>query len=358
MHPLFLKTLLFGLIMLIILTAVSFLQLEDFTSCYKVTGKTRNTDNVAAPSCSPRRNVMFLKTHKTGSTTVQNMLLRYADSRNLNVAIPKDRKTFEADNLFSAKYVDKYQENGTSFNFITHHLRFNSVQLKKVLKAKDTFYFTIIRHPVSQMESAFSFFRRSFAAFKAAKSLEDFLKNANKYYDPASTKGNNELVKNPAWFDFGYDSTGRYSEHEIAKALLEIGKSFDLILITEYFDESMILLKEAMCWDIDDVVTFKHNSRNESDRKNISQDVASRIQDWNSLDWRLYNHFNVTFWAKLEEMFSPARLQEELAILREKRKLLETQCCEDGLFIAKKPGTKGAYFKKFLHMTFQKGEFG
>ncbi|KAI1891288.1 hypothetical protein AGOR_G00142240 [Albula goreensis] len=299
MHPPSLKTLFLFLILiiLIIVAAMSF-QNEDVSSFSE---KTRNSDNVTAPSCSPRRNVMFLKTHKTGT-----------------------------------KYVDKYQENGTSFNFITHHLRFNSVELKKVLKAEDTFYFSIIRNPVSQMESAFSFFRRSFPAFKAAKSLEDFLKNANKYFDPLK-EGNNELVKNPMWFDFGYNNKVEYTEHEFAKALQNIQRSFDLILITEYFDESMILLKEVMCWDIDDVVTFTHNSRHEMDHKNISEDVASRIKKWNSLDWRLYNHFNVTFWTKIEEMFSPARLQEELAILRERRIFLEAQCSQDKPFIAKKP---------------------
>ncbi|KAG9330638.1 hypothetical protein JZ751_023538 [Albula glossodonta] len=187
---------------------------------------------------------MFLKTHKTASTTVQNLVLRFADSRNLTLAIPTDKKRF----------------------------------------------------------------RRTF----------------------------------------------KYTEDGFARAVQRIERSFHLILIVEHFDESMILLKETMCWDIDDVIAFNHNSRGEKDHKNISEDVAKGILEWNSLDWRLYQHFNMTFWAKIEKMFSPARLQEELAILRERRRFLEQQCCEDGLFRVKKPGTKGAYFKSFLHMTYHK----
>ena len=34
--------------------------------------------------------VIFLKTHKTASSTVQNMLFRFGEKQNLNFALPKD----------------------------------------------------------------------------------------------------------------------------------------------------------------------------------------------------------------------------------------------------------------------------
>ncbi|KAG9328630.1 hypothetical protein JZ751_012692, partial [Albula glossodonta] len=181
----------------------------------------RSMDFLTAAPCSPKRHVMFLKTHKTGSTTVQNMMLRHTDEAKLKLAVP----------------------------------------VKKVLKHKDTFYFSIIRNTVNQMESSFSYFKRSYPAFKAAPSLEDFLNNTSKYHNARHLR--NSRVKNPTWFDFGYNNRQNFSEEQYTKALREIERSFNLILITEYFDESMILLKEFLCWDIDDVVTFKHNSRNE-----------------------------------------------------------------------------------------------
>lgn len=31
---------------------------------------------------------------------------------------------------------------------------------------------------------------------------------------------------------------------------------FDLVLVAEYFDESLVLLADALCWGLDDVVGF------------------------------------------------------------------------------------------------------
>ncbi|KAJ8411476.1 hypothetical protein AAFF_G00162840 [Aldrovandia affinis] len=222
---------------------------------------------------------MFLKTHKTGGSTVQNLVLRYVDKKNLTLATPPwDKVTFNDRTRFAAEYVRNFK-NRKSYDVITHHLRFDSTQ-------------------------------------------------------------------NPSWFDFGYDCRAEDSEELYVRALVEIETSFNLILISEYFDEGMILLKEALCWDIDDVVTFKHNSRSEKDIKTVSKDMAVKIQEWNSLDSRLYQHFNVTFWAKVQEMMGLARLQHEVAVLREKRSMLEKQCSPDGLVEV----DSGKYFKEGVHL--------
>lgn len=215
---------------------------------------------------------------------------------------------------------------------------------------EDTFYFSLIRNPVAQMESSFSFFKKEFPAFRAATSLADFLNNSKKYYNPFLKA--NCHVKNPNWSDFGYENYPDFSKRHI-QALMEIEKSFHLILLSEYFDESLILLKEALCWEIDDVLTIKQNSRNGMDHETVSEDMASKIKKWNSLDWILYKHFNVTFWAKIEETIGLPRLQDELAILREKRKLLENQCFQQALFTANRKKV-GVYFKEGIHLMFHK----
>ena len=39
--------------------------------------------------CLPRRKVIFLKTHKTASSTLQNVFFRFGDKYGLNFALPK-----------------------------------------------------------------------------------------------------------------------------------------------------------------------------------------------------------------------------------------------------------------------------
>lgn len=49
----------------------------------------------------------------------------------------------------------------------------------------------------------------------------------------------------------------------IKKHVDELAEKIDLVLIMEYFDESLVLLKRELCWDLDDVVYFKLNQRSE-----------------------------------------------------------------------------------------------
>lgn len=45
---------------------------------------------VKQKACRPVKKFGFLKTHKCGSTTVQNMLLRYVVKHDLNLVVPVD----------------------------------------------------------------------------------------------------------------------------------------------------------------------------------------------------------------------------------------------------------------------------
>ena len=45
-------------------------------------------------SCIPVNKFGFLKTHKCGSTTVQNMLLRYVIKHDLNLVMPTEGENF------------------------------------------------------------------------------------------------------------------------------------------------------------------------------------------------------------------------------------------------------------------------
>lgn len=76
----------------------------------------------------PIVNVMFLKTHKTASSTVLNILFRFAETHNLSVALPAG-SSFHLGYpwLFLARYVEGSESQGPQqrFNIMGNHLRFN-----------------------------------------------------------------------------------------------------------------------------------------------------------------------------------------------------------------------------------------
>lgn len=196
---------------------------------------------------------------------------------------------------------------------------------------KDTFYFSILRDPVTMMESLFTYYK-SIPAFGPFKTLEEFLNQDEQKFNASAP--NNHYARNILTFDFGQDSTAPKNETELerrsAQIITAIEQDFSLIILSEYFDESMILLQHALCWTLDDIMSFRLNSRSNHSRKPLSPEMAERVKRWSSLDWRLYQHFNTTFWKRVDSTLGRTKLQQEVKLLRERRRQLEQTCLLDG----------------------------
>lgn len=71
-------------------------------------------------------NVMFLKTHKTGSSTITSILNRYADLHELTMLLPKNKlNRFMWPQLFKATSVERtYLIKDTQANMLANHARY------------------------------------------------------------------------------------------------------------------------------------------------------------------------------------------------------------------------------------------
>ncbi|XP_071394075.1 galactosylceramide sulfotransferase-like [Centroberyx affinis] len=283
-------------------------------------------------SCQPKDHIVFLKTHKTASSTILNILYRYGDSRNLTFALPLSKHS----QLFYPFFFASHFVEGVSsrsvrqFHIMCNHMRFRKSEVAKVMP-EDTFYFSILRHPVAMMESIFIYYK-SIPAFHKARSLDDFLDNGWRGYNSSLT--NNHYAHNILAFDFGFNNNVSVDAEDLearaSTAIAAIEQDFHLILISEYFDESMVLLKHALCWSLDDVVSFKLNSRSERTRHPLLPNTADKIKAWNALDWRLYLHFNATFWHKVDTLVGQEEMRREVSQLKELRAQLTKTCLKDG----------------------------
>ena len=72
-------------------------------------------------------------------------------------------------------------------------------------------------------------------------------------------------------FDLGLEQENFSNEEEITELIENISKRFDLVLIAEYFDESLVLMKRMLCWDFEDIVYVKHKVRNTLFRNNVTE---------------------------------------------------------------------------------------
>ncbi|XP_068135262.1 galactose-3-O-sulfotransferase 2-like isoform X2 [Hyperolius riggenbachi] len=276
--------------------------------------------------CQPHTHIFFLKTHKTAGSTIMNILFRFGESHNLTIAFPVyNSAQFFYPQYFSAAFVEGYIQNPTrNFDIMCHHMRFHMGEVEKVMP-KDTFYFTILRNPVSLMESSFIYFKGA-DIFLKAESLETFIWNPYKFYNKTSKYSH--FGKNLMTFDLGFDHNGPESTKYFKLTQNALNTMFDLVLITEHFDESLVLLKEALCWSYDDVLSFPLNSREENNREILSVETQERIKIWNQLDWQLYVYFNKTFWEKVEK-FGQERMQQEVEELRRRRAKQSDICIQN-----------------------------
>ncbi|OCT78873.1 hypothetical protein XELAEV_18029963mg [Xenopus laevis] len=279
--------------------------------------KDRGTD-----SCKAQTNIFFLKTHKTAGSTIMNILFRYGEFHNLTFALPLQTKShFFYPKYFTAALVDGFSaKSNKTYEIMCHHMRFLLTEVEKVMPS-NTFYFTILRNPVSLMESSFSYYK-STASFITAKSLEDFLNKTSYYY-----KGNS-YARNIMTFDLGFDHNGKESPKHFQRAGRMVEAIYDLVLITEYFDESLVLLKDALCWTLDDVLSFALNMRTNSTKLAISQETQGKIKSWNQLDWQLYIYFNNSFWNRVEK-FGRERMQREVEELQKRRTQVAKICLKN-----------------------------
>ncbi|XP_041034866.1 galactose-3-O-sulfotransferase 2-like isoform X1 [Carcharodon carcharias] len=290
----------------------------------RVLSMTPHNEGVPWKPCQSKTHVMFLKTHKTASSTILNILYRFGEARNLTFALPNSYQ-FGYPYLFSTRKIKYYSSiKMQEYHIICNHMRFFRPQVEKVM-SKGTFYFSILRNPVTLAESAFTYYKGSSTAFKKVESLEQFLSEPWKYY--AARDRGNQYARNLMWFDFGFDHNANDTKDYVDLVLKEIGGTFHLILLSEYFDESMVLLKDALCWEFDDVVSFKLNFRSNVTVRKLSDETVGRVKAWNSLDWKLYLHFNRTFWQRVE-VYGWQRMRNDVLVLQEKRKRLMDLCLQ------------------------------
>uniref|UniRef100_A0A7M4ERA1 Galactose-3-O-sulfotransferase 2 n=1 Tax=Crocodylus porosus TaxID=8502 RepID=A0A7M4ERA1_CROPO len=291
-----------------------------------------NSSDEAA--CKPKTHIVFLKVHKSASSTVMNILFRFGETRNLTFAFPfNGASQLFYPHFFAAEFVEGFVAGQASqFNILCHHMRFLPTEVRnKPPRTHTTFYFAILRNPVHLMESSFTYYKGT-SAFFHAKSLEEFLQQPSRFYKAGDS--DSQYAKNLMTFDFGFNHNGEASARHVQLMLQAIKTAFNLILISEYFDESMVLLKEALCWDLDSVVSFPLNSRDGSTRAPLPDFTVEKIKNWNKLDWEIYTHFNQTFWEKIDRDIGRKRMSQEVRALQKRREQLARTCLQEGESVA------------------------
>lgn len=206
---------------------------------------------------------------------------------------------------------------------LNHQLLLSFTSDVEEVMAPGAKYITILRDPAKQFESIFTYYGWRMR-FKA--DLHRFLQRPDRYFQLFEPRSTRVAGRNPMCYDNGLDARRLTPGNGRLDSFIDILDNwYDLVLIAEHFDESLILLKDLMCWTLDDVVYFSQNARNNKSVVPLSRADTAAIRSWNWADQKLYAHFNKTLWERIE-IFGRDRMDQELQLLAAKNQALSKDC--------------------------------
>ena len=81
-----------------------------------------------------------------------------------------------------------------------------------------------------------------------------------------------------------------------------LDSKFDIILIVEYFQESIVLMRRTFGWNIKDIM---YNRQNTTPVRHavgpVDPQLVRRYKAWSRVDYKLHYHFNRTLWRKIAD---------------------------------------------------------
>ena len=236
--------------------------------------------------------VIFLHIQKTGGITIQRIFRRKLGksiSQRLFNLIKNQDNFATLEELFKSKRnQDRY---------IIGHFCYG---IDRYLPQPST-YMAFLREPVSRVISLYYYSKNNPTAYyhqhAINKTLAEFVLAA-----PLMELDNGQvrfLAGDKKDFFINRTPIGKCDDHLLEKAKANIEKYFSFIGITEYFDQSILLLQHIMEWK--NCYYLRRNVSKKIDKEIISQELKEKIREKNYLDIKLYEYAKELFLKKLKQ---------------------------------------------------------
>ncbi|XP_078619181.1 galactose-3-O-sulfotransferase 3-like [Branchiostoma floridae x Branchiostoma japonicum] len=255
---------------------------------------------------------------------------RFGYLRNLSFVLP--RQSINHLSPFGIRdrlYFPPIEGSSRPFDILTYHTVYDRAGIMKLLSSDVTFV-TIIREPMERLKSAFSFYNLAkMYKIPGPDPLLGFLENPGKFEPTITIDTRNfaHLTRNNVALELGFPvkNLSSVKEEDIRDFVEKISREFDLVMVLEYFDESLVLLRRMLCWDMRDILNFKYNSfQYELRNTSLSEKLIENYRQYSAIDYALYEHFNRTLWRKIN--MAGSRFREELAYFRWLQTTMKTEC--------------------------------
>lgn len=249
------------------------------------------------------KSVGFLKTHKCASSSVQNILLRWGVKHGLNFVLPAEGNYLRSENRlrYSRDMVGDtpWEKSGVEYQIFCLHTVWDTQEVVSTLSGTEKVLISIVRDPVDVFESMWHYYNFS---QQLGKSLEDFAKEVsiNPYIERLGW--DKRFGRNQTLFDFGLEHDMMDDDAKINEKIRTIEKDFDLVMVSERFLESKILLASLLDLSPSEAACLKLNSRNSSAKPGMDSQTRKLLSAWLAADYQLYTRANTWLDQKLDSL--------------------------------------------------------
>ena len=207
------------------------------------------------------------------------------------------------------------------FNIFAAHSRWNYDEAQKMIpEAK---FITLLRDPSACFESNYVYMGLQEHVFR--KDINQFAVENAALDNPRRPKAH--IGKNQLLWDLGMAVDEWDDEAKVRAFIAKADAEFDLVLITEKFDESLILMQELLGWDDDDVAYVSQNQRRSGFVNAMKPMTKAILSQWLWADYLLYEHFKDKL-EKAIDKFGRVKMAEKVHLLRQKNDGLKAECID------------------------------
>ena len=235
----------------------------------------------------PKNTIVLVQERRHRNGPITNVIYRYGDLNQRTFALPK-KSTFQKYRplRFHPSFVD------TSLTFSNHvNMLINPTYLYETLRRfmpKETVFIAVLHDPVKSF--IVKLIKHPLLRKYKLKRRLNIMKKLVKRNKVFGDKFVNSIA-----FEFG-----KYGNHNLTteEMINRLKNQFHVVLMGEYLDESLVVLKNVLNWSLTDLVHV--SKRINIDYTEIPSQIQDAIKKHNKLDQAIYDHFNSTFWKTVE----------------------------------------------------------
>ena len=283
-----------------------------------------------------QKNLMFIKTHKTGSSTLSTTFYLYGIRNRLNFVLKPFKNILGSVSTNHIPILLPPREE-EEWNIQVQHCVFNPEFEHKVLPKSSSFYTTVLREPQSQFLSAFSFYEEEKRMRdKCMKCSFDDLVNLYMGESCPATISTEDppsndclAIKSSAedlgWKQFQRTVGSKSLKDKVNSFIAMLDEEMDLVMITERIDESLAVLKQYMNWNMSDILYFNQKVAQKRSDRELLQTTKNKISYFKFIENKLYKYFNQSLDRHIDKL-GREKIKAEVIEFKTYRQSFEDKC--------------------------------